>query len=502
MTEQWTIKLDRLFVHDADEDGALSNGDEPYIVPIGFRSQFRTPGSTSVFWKGVLDDDWASDVEEGGSKKIPAGQGELVFKGVSRPTVPEVFDGALPEILGAVVLVFESDATPFDKIRGLVDDVRTALRSEVRRLVEGGALNLSDPEADIQRAVENVRAATELTTAEKIEIFLVSWTDPDDLVGIRPLAFAAVQGDGLPIPVLADQDLNLRFRPSGVHYEIRGRLIGREDGVNWESLGGVLTSDPAIVSWGPNRLDIFVRGEDNAMYQKLWNGSWHGWKNLGGVLTSAPAATSWASGRIDVFARGEDNAMYHKWFNGSWHGWEHLGGELTSGPAAASWGSGRIDTFVRGTDGALWHKWFDGDWHGWESLGGQIIGDPAVASWGSGRLDVFARGTDDALWHKWFDGGWHDWQSLGGVLTASPGVTSWASGRLDVVVRGQDNGCYHKLFNGDWLDWEQLGGKFSSGLDIASWSAKRLDVVGRGMDNACYHAWFDKTFLGHGNGWS
>jgi hypothetical protein len=38
----------------------------------------------------------------------------------------------------------------------------------------------------------------------------------------------------------------------------------------WESLGGVLTSDPAAVSWGPNRIDCFVRGTDNAMWHKWW----------------------------------------------------------------------------------------------------------------------------------------------------------------------------------------------------------------------------------------
>lgn len=495
MAEKWTIKLNRLHVHNADEDDFWSDGDEPYIVSIGFRSRFRTANSTSVFWSGVLDDDWANGIDDGGSRAIPSGQGEVTFSGVERPTVQQVLTGQFPEILGAIVLVFESDATPFSAIRSIVEDVRSALRTELRRLIEGGALSLTNPEADIEQAVKNVRAATELTTAEKIGLFLQSWTDPDDIVGIHPIVFAAVQGNGLPIPVLADQDLNLRFKPSGIDYEIRGALSGRSDGVGWESLGGVLTSDPAAVSWGSNRLDIFVRGGDNALYHKWWNGAWHGWESLGGVLTSAPAAASWASGRLDVFARGQDNALWHKWFDGSWHDWESLGGGLTSGPAAASWASGRLDVFVRGNDGALWHKWFDGSWHNWESLGGQIKGDPAVAAWGPNRLDIFARGTDNALWHKWWNGSWHNWESLGGILTASPGVASWESGRLDIVGRGQDNACWHKWWDGRWHDWERLGGQFSSGLDIASWGPRRLDLVGRGLDNACWHSWFD-------NGWS
>src|SRR5215204_963409 len=88
------------------------------------------------------------------------------------------------------------------------------------------------------------------------------------------------------------------------------------------------------------------------------------WFSLGGRLTSAPAVCSWGPGRLDVFARGEGNSLLHKWLTGrDWSDWESLGGELTSPPAAVSWGVGRIDVFVRGTDQALWHRWFTGG--GW-----------------------------------------------------------------------------------------------------------------------------------------
>jgi hypothetical protein len=497
MAERWTIKLDRLHVHNADEDSFFSNGDEPYIVPIGFRSRFRTPSSTSVFWSGVLDDDWASGIDAGGSRAIPAGQGVLEFPRVERPTLQQVLAGRFPEILGGIILVFESDATPFSAIRSMIEDVRGALRTELVRLVEGGALNLANPGADIQAAVGRVKEATKLSTLQKISLVLQSFGDPDELVGLEPLVFAAVDGStGLPVPVLADQALNLRFRPNGIDYEIKGRLSGRSDGVGWESLGGGLTSDPAVASWGSGRLDLFVRGTDRALWHKWFDGRWSGWESLGGILTSSPGAASWSSGRVDVFVRGTDNALWHKWFDGRWFDWESLGGGLTSGPAAASWSSGRVDVFVRGTDNALWHKWFDGGrWSGWESLGGILTSDPAVASWAPGRLDVFVRGTDNALWHKWFDGRWSSWESLGGILTSSPGAAAWGSGRLDVVVRGTDNACWHLWFAGGWSQWESLGGQFSSGLDIASWAPNRLDLVGRGLDNACWHSWW-------ANGWS
>ncbi|RAS91852.1 hypothetical protein A3863_04575, partial (plasmid) [Priestia endophytica] len=64
--------------------------------------------------------------------------------------------------------------------------------------------------------------------------------------------------------------------------------------------------------------DCFVRGTDNRMYHKWWDGSgWSEWEDLGapdGGFKDAPAAVSWGPGRIDCFVRGNNNRMYHKWF--------------------------------------------------------------------------------------------------------------------------------------------------------------------------------------------
>ena len=171
---------------------------------------------------------------------------------------------------------------------------------------------------------------------------------------------------------------------------------------DWASLNGVLTSGPDASSSGAGRLDVFVRGTDNALWHRSEDdGAWSAWESLGGVLTSDPAAVSGAAGRLDVFVRGIDNALWHKSYDGGWSGWESLGGVLTTGPDVASWGAGRLDVFVRGTDNALWHRSQDGGaWSAWESLGGVLTSDPAAVSGGAGRLDVFVRGTDNALWHK------------------------------------------------------------------------------------------------------
>ncbi|HEY6323042.1 MAG TPA: hypothetical protein VJA16_15940 [Thermoanaerobaculia bacterium] len=198
-----------------------------------------------------------------------------------------------------------------------------------------------------------------------------------------------------------------------------------------------------VASWGPSRLDILGVGQDEEMFHKWWNGSWgpslSDWQQLGGqpqVFTSPPAVVSWGPNRLDIFVlghrRGERSQvqrMYHKSWDGSnWNpsllDWEHLGGLFLSppdAPAAVSWGPNRLDIFGVGQDQGMYHKWWDGSNWGpgdWEPLGGVFTSPPAVVSWGPNRLDIFGMGQDKGMFHKWWDGSnWSDWEPLGGVFT-------------------------------------------------------------------------------------
>jgi hypothetical protein len=101
-----------------------------------------------------------------------------------------------------------------------------------------------------------------------------------------------------------------------------------------------------VASWSANRLDVFVRGADDQLWQKAWNGGWMGCYPLGELLTSSPAVASWAPNRLDVFVRGSDNALYQKSWNGiGWSAYQRLGGNLEGAPTAVSRGPNLIDAF-------------------------------------------------------------------------------------------------------------------------------------------------------------
>jgi len=271
-------------------------------------------------------------------------------------------------------------------------------------------------------------------------------------------------------------------------------------GVPWYSLGGQLTSGPAVASWGVNRLDVFARGTDNALWQKWWDGTgWYGWHSLGGGLTSDPAAVSWGPNRIDVVVRGGGDAIYQKaWTGTEWSPWYSLGGELSSGPAISSWGVNRLDVFARGKDIALWHKWWDGTgWYGWESLGGGLISDPAAVSWGPNRIDVVARGMDSAIYHKaWTGTQWTPWYSLGGSFIYSPSISSRGANQLDVFAQGLDRRLWLNAWNGvSWSGWMFVGGEMASAPDSVSWGNGRLDVFYIGPDGALRQSAYSNGWL-------
>jgi hypothetical protein len=124
----------------------------------------------------------------------------------------------------------------------------------------------------------------------------------------------------------------------------------------WHPLGGYGTSDPAAAAVGGTPW-VFVRGADDAIYYMFVHDevSGSGWQKLDCVATSAPAACSLApdQDRLDVFVRASDNALWRRVFDGrGWSGWESLGGVWTSDPAVVAVG-GNAWTLARGTDNAL-----------------------------------------------------------------------------------------------------------------------------------------------------
>jgi hypothetical protein len=133
------------------------------------------------------------------------------------------------------------------------------------------------------------------------------------------------------------------------------------------SIGGLFTSPPEIVSWGPSEINLFAFavGTDQALwYAQLdgftvaGNNAWSGWQSLGGVVMSRPRAVRSGELSVDVFAVGAHSELLHWQFrNGAWASWPIVG---TVG--------GAVTMASRVVPPTL-HR-------NWESLGGIVISPP------------------------------------------------------------------------------------------------------------------------------
>ena len=188
----WNINLSRLRVSDAQEEGWLSDGDEPYFIVINFRSRFNTPNSTATWNNDYNDDKWANGVDDGNERNIPFSMGYSLFGNVQRISLQNILAGTNPEILGSLVIAMESDSSPWGTIRDMMNDLSDAIEGELEQLVEGGGLNLLNPGPDIQDSLKDIRDSITPDFWESVGMVAEAGGDPDDIIGFHLFLFAAV----------------------------------------------------------------------------------------------------------------------------------------------------------------------------------------------------------------------------------------------------------------------------------------------------------------------
>ncbi|MEM7143388.1 MAG: hypothetical protein AAF548_20405 [Actinomycetota bacterium] len=188
----------QLTVVQAQEDGFFENGDEPYVAVIKWRVIPGTAGSASAEFIGNLDE-VGSGMDDGDSASIDPAMGAVSFDNVQFSWLEELIaNGTVPELVGTVMVVIESDFTPWGTINNLMNDVEAALLTELQNLVEPLTIaQLTNPQliADaLSAAAANVEAAVTPGIWDSILLFLGSLGNPDDVIGIGFTVWIAAGG--------------------------------------------------------------------------------------------------------------------------------------------------------------------------------------------------------------------------------------------------------------------------------------------------------------------
>ncbi|MDF1486840.1 hypothetical protein [Tessaracoccus caeni] len=180
-----------LTVDQAQERSLFSNGDEPYVIMLGFRSRWGTPGSTRVFWPGVLQD--LGHLKSGRSANIPASIGALTFDGVETMSAAHIAAGMNPEVFGAFAMVMESDNSSWGNVRSRIDQAAKDLSKRLVEVVEKkqvvadraapAAKLTANVYSTLGKAIDDIQAGFNGSVWNKMTSWLSGFGDPDDCIG-------------------------------------------------------------------------------------------------------------------------------------------------------------------------------------------------------------------------------------------------------------------------------------------------------------------------------
>ncbi|MFE3116754.1 glycoside hydrolase family 27 protein [Streptomyces niveus] len=289
-------------------------------------------------------------------------------------------------------------------------------------------------------------------------------------------------------------------------------LAGRDDAPG-ASLGTRSTASPALVRDG-DRLTAFTRGADGSLRQQSGrDGRWSSRTTdlggpTGGRILGQPAAYTSAAepGRIDVFVRGTDDAAYRRAFtDGRWGRWQKLGGSLADAPSVAYESAERWTLFAHNEDGQIRSR---GPRSGWTTLGAPeqrtVYGRPSAVVDEAGRTHVAVRTAEDAVWWRVRDtaGDWSAWTSLGGTVSGSPtlvavdgGVRLYArAGDYTLWQRAYESGASGSSGSGAWGDWSARGefvsGVFDGALGATAGPGDTVLTAFRGVDGRVHQTGF------------
>jgi len=246
----------------------------------------------------------------------------------------------------------------------------------------------------------------------------------------------------------------------------------------WENLGGGFQGKPVGLLGSDLRMEVFVRGKDNALWfaaQTSPGGSWTGFVSLGGVIVSNPTAVKDTTGRIAVFALGTDNAVWTRSQitagSDNYSNWTSIGGNGTSDLAVVQsypqqhFPFSTAIIFMRGPDNALWYNSTSdasAPWGQWRSLGGALTSAPAAGLNSNNQATVFTRGGDNALWYRqvaYPGGAFNNWVTLGGALNGPPG---------DAEINGYV--MYQGIDNAAWFIQDTTPAEGGGNVAPATWS--------------------------------
>jgi len=192
-----------------------------------------------------------------------------------------------------------------------------------------------------------------------------------------------LSGDTPSAPALTASSSSLFLVVRGFNDRIYYRSYVGGTWSSWVALPGRIYTPPSatVVS---DQLHLVVIGGYGRMFHgwvELSTNYFSGWVMMSGSTPSTPALADDESS-VYLIVRGNNDRVYMRRWNGSWGGWTGLPGATCDGPGAAVL-SGELHLAVKGTTGGLFHGWIDlssYNFSGWTRLPGDTPSQPTLTA--------------------------------------------------------------------------------------------------------------------------
>jgi len=300
---------------------------------------------------------------------------------------------------------------------------------------------------------------------------------------------------------------------------------------NWKVIEGKsIFSNPVAISNGPGKFDIFAVGLDGVLWHKGFDYGWNGWEPLStysnnpGIFlpsNSTIGVSSWGPPRLDVFVKGQENSIAHKWLEiskGQWQkDWLPFPPNFSSGPSVFSISPENMSLFAIDAKHNLCANTFNsmtGAWIGWRTMPTRNVDcsqstnqdlltafraptcpaiecnlleslenytlkyPPVVIPTFQKRFDAFALIDDNKIWHGVYDfdkyDGWtlHNSRNITQYnFTSPPSVMSKSKTAVELELFAQitDGTLISATYDGtEWTNWTSLG-KIESPPSVIYW---------------------------------
>lgn len=224
--EKVQIDLQTFTCINADEDSAISDGDEPYLIPVavfvdGNTVSLQTIGTSTAFLMraprihGNLN---RKNVRGGERFSIPTDTGRF-STGVLPINTNGLADPEGSVQVGILVLACEQDGTNGSVIATGVNTLVSTLQAELNKAIQ----TLSQP--DIKVIQDKIFAAvkSKMTKATLKTLNLMGAIDPDGIIGVQFVQYNLKRlksAGAAGIPIFMD----FNDTDAGCHYQVEGRI--------------------------------------------------------------------------------------------------------------------------------------------------------------------------------------------------------------------------------------------------------------------------------------